>query len=174
MSRRSGRASDPLGQRAFQSPLFSQKWALTPRPPAARGGASKRAGASPGVPLGLGCSSRPAAPREQTFWTSFEPLGQRAIQTPFLSLVVFDPQANTWTELASMGKALANHNSAAIGGKLYVFGGNSPDGTASVEAYDPIAKTPTRGRTCRTSHGCSRRLRGGRALSGPVCRLSRR
>ena len=40
------------------------------------------------------------------------------------SLVVFDPQANTWTELASMGKALAYHTSAAIGGKLYALGGN--------------------------------------------------
>ena len=36
----------------------SLKWCLTLRPPAARDGASKRAGASPGVPLGLGCSSR--------------------------------------------------------------------------------------------------------------------
>ena len=63
----------------------SLKWCLTLRPPAARDGASKRAGASPGVPLGLGCSSRPAASREQTLWTSFEHLRQCAIQTPLFS-----------------------------------------------------------------------------------------
>ena len=59
------------------------------------------------------------------------------------TLIVFDPQANTWTHLASMGTARADHASAAIGGKLYVFGGhtNSEGRTASVEAYDPISHT---------------------------------
>ena len=56
------------------------------------------------------------------------------------TVMVFDPQANTWTELASMGIGRANHSSAAIGGTLYVFGGVTDGGrTASVEAYDPIS-----------------------------------
>ena len=59
------------------------------------------------------------------------------------TVIVFDPQANTWTELASMGSARADHASAVIGGKLYVFGGytHSDGRTASVEAYDPISNT---------------------------------
>ena len=61
------------------------------------------------------------------------------------TVVVFDPQANTWTELARMGTGRGDHASAAIGGKLYVFGGYSKDDghgrIASVEAYDPISDT---------------------------------
>ena len=62
------------------------------------------------------------------------------------TLIVFDPQANTWTELASMGISRADHASAAIRGKLYVFGGFSQstysfERTASVESYDPISNT---------------------------------
>ena len=64
---------------------------------------------------------------------------------PMSTVMVFAPQANTWTELASMGTARNDHTSAAIGGKLYVFGGLSPgdrgERTASVEAYDPISNT---------------------------------
>ena len=36
---------------------------------------------------------------------------------------VYDPQADAWTQLASMGSARRVHASAAVGGKLYVFGG---------------------------------------------------
>ena len=60
------------------------------------------------------------------------------------SVVVFDPQANTWTQVASMSRPLRDHSSAAIGGKLYVFGGVNPETSvpeASVEAYDPISNT---------------------------------
>lgn len=58
------------------------------------------------------------------------------------SILVYDPQANTWTELASMGTARRGHASASIGGKVYVFGGALHGGrTASVEAYDPISNT---------------------------------
>eukprot|EP00964_Phaeocystis_antarctica_P162920 scaffold138134_cov160-Phaeocystis_antarctica.AAC.1 len=59
------------------------------------------------------------------------------------TVTVFDPQANTWTKVASMGRVRKYHSSAAIRGKLYVFGGFS-DGaerTASVEAYDPTSNT---------------------------------
>ena len=40
------------------------------------------------------------------------------------SVCVYDPQANAWTQLASMGTARRAHASAAVGGKLYVFGGH--------------------------------------------------
>ena len=56
--------------------------------------------------------------------------------------VVFDPQANAWAELTSMGATRQDHASTAIGGKLYVFGGfdsEQCDRMASVEAYDPIS-----------------------------------
>ena len=56
--------------------------------------------------------------------------------------LVYDPQANTWTELTGMGMARRSHTSAAIGGKLYVFGGQKAHARiASVEAYDPISNT---------------------------------
>ena len=42
------------------------------------------------------------------------------------SVCVYDPQANTWAQLASMGTAREGHASAAVGGKLYVFGGGAP------------------------------------------------
>eukprot|EP00964_Phaeocystis_antarctica_P013007 scaffold7125_cov54-Phaeocystis_antarctica.AAC.7 len=50
-----------------------------------------------------------------------------------------------------MGTPRSEHASAAIRGKLYVFGGGKygNDRVASVEAYDPISNT-CRGRTCRT------------------------
>ena len=59
------------------------------------------------------------------------------------NVMLFDPQANTWTQLASMSVERVDHTSAAIGGKLYVFGGCSAEeeGMASVEAYDPISNT---------------------------------
>ena len=60
--------------------------------------------------------------------------------------MVFDPQANTWTQLsqlASTSDERVDHASAAIGGKLYVFGGCSNEEVrmASVEAYDPTSDT---------------------------------
>ena len=35
---------------------------------------------------------------------------------------MYDPQANAWTQLASMSNARMGHTSAAVGVKLYVFG----------------------------------------------------
>ena len=57
------------------------------------------------------------------------------------SAYVYDPQADAWTQLASMGNVRRLHASAAVGGKLYVFGGL---GAASVrlstaEIYDPAS-----------------------------------
>ena len=55
---------------------------------------------------------------------------------------VYDPQANAWTQLASMGTARQSHASAAVGGKLYVFGGlGGEDGEelSTAEVYDPAS-----------------------------------
>ena len=56
------------------------------------------------------------------------------------TVFVYDPQANAWTQLASMGIARRTHASAAVGGKLYVFGGLGARGRLStVEVYDPAS-----------------------------------
>ena len=57
------------------------------------------------------------------------------------SVYVYDPQADAWTQLSSMGTARRNQASAVVGGKLYVFGGygagDEPLRTA--EVYDPAS-----------------------------------
>ena len=56
------------------------------------------------------------------------------------SVCVYDPQANAWTQLASMSAARNCHASAAVGGKLYVFGGYGDSGRLSTtEIYDPAS-----------------------------------
>ena len=56
------------------------------------------------------------------------------------SAYVYDPQADAWTQLASMGIARRLHASAAVDGKLYVFGGISPvDRLSTAEVYDPAS-----------------------------------
>jgi len=57
------------------------------------------------------------------------------------SVCVYDPQADTWTQLAScMGTVRRYHASAAVGGKLYVFGGNSGGARLSTaEVYEPAS-----------------------------------
>ena len=50
---------------------------------------------------------------------------------------MYDPQADAWAQLASMGTARRLHASAAVGGKLYVFGGWCASGRVSTaEVYD--------------------------------------
>ena len=44
------------------------------------------------------------------------------------SAYVYDPQADAWTQLASMSTARRLHASAVMGGKLYVFGGRDASG----------------------------------------------
>ena len=57
-----------------------------------------------------------------------------------ISAYVYDPQANAWTQLAIMGTARRTHASAAVGGKLYVFGGYGVEGDLSTaEVYDPAS-----------------------------------
>ena len=58
------------------------------------------------------------------------------------SAYVYDPQADAWTLLASMGIARRNHVSAAVGGKLYVFGGfgtAANERLSTAEVYDPAS-----------------------------------
>ena len=56
---------------------------------------------------------------------------------------MYDPQADTWTQLASMGIARRTHASAAVGGKLYVFGGvdGEDDDLSTAEVYDPASNS---------------------------------
>ena len=57
------------------------------------------------------------------------------------SVCVYDPQADTWTQLAScMGTARRYHASAVVGGKLYVFGGmGAGELLSTAEVYDPAS-----------------------------------
>ena len=57
------------------------------------------------------------------------------------TVCVYDPQANAWTQMESMGTARREHASAAVGGKLYVFGGWDEEGEAlnTAEVYDPAS-----------------------------------
>ena len=56
------------------------------------------------------------------------------------SVYVYDPQADAWTQLASMGTAREGHASAAVGGKLYVFGGfDDNERLSTAEVYDPAS-----------------------------------
>ena len=55
------------------------------------------------------------------------------------SAYVYDPQADAWTQLASMDTARRFHASAAVGGKLYVFGGEDDEYIGTAEVYDPAS-----------------------------------
>ena len=58
------------------------------------------------------------------------------------SAYVYDPQADAWTQLASMGIARRKHASAVARGKLYVFGGKDDEERLSTaEVYDPASNS---------------------------------
>ena len=61
------------------------------------------------------------------------------------SVSVYDLQANAWTQLASMGTARRAHASAAVGGKLYVFGGYDTGPLTTAEIYDPASNSWAQG-----------------------------
>ena len=62
------------------------------------------------------------------------------------SVYVYDPQADAWTQLASMGTARRIHAAAAVRGKLYVFGGWGTRGRLSTaEVYDPTSDSWVQG-----------------------------
>ena len=53
---------------------------------------------------------------------------------------VYDPQADSWQQVASMPQGLFLHAAAAMGGKIYVTGGlHQGDSVSSVCVYDPQA-----------------------------------
>ena len=59
---------------------------------------------------------------------------------------MYDPQADAWTQLASMSEVRQAHASAAVGGKLYVFGGMGARGRLSTaEVYDPASDSWAQG-----------------------------
>ena len=59
---------------------------------------------------------------------------------------MYDPQADAWTQLASMGNARRVHASAAGGGKLYVFSGYGDSARLSTaETYDPASSSWAQG-----------------------------
>ena len=66
--------------------------------------------------------------------------GRNQDESSVNSAYVYDPQANAWTQLASMGNARQDHASAAVGGKLYVFGGfDNGERLSTAEVYDPAS-----------------------------------
>ena len=59
---------------------------------------------------------------------------------------MYDPQADAWTQLANMSIARQNHASAAVGGKLYIFGGHGTGRELSTaEVYDPASNSWSQG-----------------------------
>ena len=59
---------------------------------------------------------------------------------------MYDPQADAWTQLACMSGYRIVHASAAVGDKLYVFGGRGGGGRLStVEVYDPASNSWAQG-----------------------------
>merc|ERR1712194_98115 len=63
------------------------------------------------------------------------------------SVYVYNPQADAWTQLASMSIARDSHASSAIDGKLYVFGGVDSDQAylSTAEVYDPASDSWAQG-----------------------------
>ena len=56
------------------------------------------------------------------------------------SVYVYDPQADAWTQLASMGTARRCHTSTVVGGKVYVFGGYCAlERLSTAEVYNPVS-----------------------------------
>ena len=62
------------------------------------------------------------------------------------SAYVYHPQADAWTHLASMNGPRRFHASAAVGGKLFLFGGTGAGGLPSTtEVYDPASDSWAQG-----------------------------
>ena len=71
--------------------------------------------------------------------------GENEQGSPVTSVYVYDPQANAWTQLASMSTARHVHASTAVGGKLYVFGGYAGERLSTAEIYDPASNSWAQG-----------------------------
>ena len=70
------------------------------------------------------------------------------------SACVYDPQADAWTQLPSMSIARDSHASAAVGGKLYVFGGrDARQPLRTTEVYDPASGSWAQGLSLTSARG---------------------
>ena len=63
---------------------------------------------------------------------------------PLSSVDCYDPDTNTWSQMANMNIARAAHSLVSLHGRLYAIGGNrGVRGVDSVEVYDPDNNTWT-------------------------------
>ena len=79
-----------------------------------------------------------------TNW-AFEPLCRIYVtggysNGPMSSVDCYDPDTNTWSQMANMNIARRGHCLVSLHGRLYAIGG---DGVDSVEVYDPDNNTWT-------------------------------
>ena len=56
------------------------------------------------------------------------------------SVDCYEPDTNTWSQVANMNIAMCDHSLVSYHGRLYAIGG---DGVDSVEVYDPNNNTWT-------------------------------
>ena len=79
------------------------------------------------------------------------------------SVEVYDPQVDSWQQVASMPQGIHRHAATAMGGKIYVSGGDTDEGTAStLFVFDPQANTWSELTSMGTprSHHASAAIRG--------------
>ena len=78
-------------------------------------------------------------------------LRAREACSTLVRVVPFSPPFNSvavtrWAQLASMSEARQTHASAAVGGKLYVFGGrDTSERLSTAEVYDPASDSWAQG-----------------------------
>ena len=60
---------------------------------------------------------------------------------PMSNVDCYDPDTNTWSQVANMNIARTGHSLVSLHGRLYAIGGNR--GVNSVEVYDPDNNTWT-------------------------------
>ncbi len=77
---------------------------------------------------------------------------------------VYDPAANRWRRRAPIPTARSGITAAALGGRIFVFGGEAPAGTFDeVEAYEPETDRWTAWKPMPTGrHGLGAAPAGGR------------
>ena len=62
---------------------------------------------------------------------------------PMSSVDCYDPDTNTWSQVANMNIARRGHSLVSLHGRLYAIGGWNGDDVDSVEVYDPDNNTWT-------------------------------
>lgn len=65
-------------------------------------------------------------------------------EIPWILSKMYDPQADSWQQTASMPGRQHKHAAAAMGGKIYVSGGDG-DGESTVSTLVISIRRPTRG-----------------------------